>query len=159
MGTAVQLGHVKGVSEQLAYATAGAFDQLEKDLGNALDDPAFAEFQDLKGVIKKHAEKLGTMSLELNHDRPKFEGNKISSGKVIFETDQFSLIGEGRQDNVGKDWENAAGQAVNVARNEIVKIIISINLECIVSSITFFGFMSSILRINRHQRSKIQKYS
>ena len=126
LGNALNAGHLKGVSGNLAHATHDVTSKLASDLDQVnmdATDPAFKDFKRLRMALKKHNFKLGKIILNVQHDRPKFDDGKIASNKLIFETDKISLEAEGAKSNIGKEWELAAGNAVRKMKNEINKEI------------------------------------
>jgi len=126
MSNALNAGHLTGVSGNLAHATHDAVNSMLEDLDNVNipeTDPAFKDYKFLRMKVKRQNMDLGRIVLRVGHDRPAFKDNKISSNKIVFETNRISLEAEGAKTNSGKEWESAAGNAVRKMKNDLAKDI------------------------------------
>ena len=126
MATALNLGHKKGISGQLAHATEDALSSSLQQLDDVeidSDDAAFEDFTELRKTVRKYQAKLGRIVMRVDHDRPTFKEQSLKDGKITFETDIISLFAEGQKQNKGKEWEQAAGDTLKAMRKEVQPMI------------------------------------
>jgi len=126
MATALNQGHKKGISGQLAHATKDALSTNIQELGELemdSEDAAFKDFTELRKTVRKYQAKLGKIIMRVDHDRPTFKEQSLKDGKITFETDMISLFAEGQKQNKGKEWEQAAGDTLKAMRKEIQPMI------------------------------------